>query len=714
MPASSAPTWWDRLAARDPGRIGLGRGVRALIAGPPLFAIGVGVLHNDTIAVTAVFAAISALVFADFGGSRQDRVEAYAVLGVVGAVLLALGTAVSGSKVASVVVTFVVVVGIRFAGNLGPRFAAAVSPAILGLMLGLLVPAPDSAIPDRIVGWLVAVAVAALTSVSVFARRDDTRVPDVAADSANRLASALRVAVRSADAAVRADSRAAVEATLTAVRSVALVPTRPSGPGAHDVARRQILDRLTRLARVLDGNLNEPAVVKLSDEMQDLGWAAADLLDASAQVLRYPDRVDEIAGPMRALDAARASAYARLEVLAAHADANALVDRVGAGFVARAGAAHAETMASQVAFLAGVAMDDGTIVRGDVDAVARSDRLRTRLARFADAYAKPSSVWFRDAFRAGLALTIAVFVAQEMQLDHAFWVALGTLSVLRGTALATGQDAVRAAWGTGLGVGVSSLVLAVVGLHAGWLWVGMIVFTFLLAYLPIAAGFAWGQAAFTAFVVMLFNIVAPTGWHTGLVRIENVGLGVVVSTTVALLFWPRRVEPLLGRLLARTAARAGGLFERAVECETTDVEFTAERNAVVVEEARTRAALVELLTQRRSQPKSTTPWIERLSVASHTRSAADAVVRLEHLVGAVPIPDPLYAALCAASRDVRVAVAPGLGTGPNPVTEGLETATRAAAEQTIRDPDADRIGIVRGLLVRDWVLAVASQCDTRP
>ncbi len=689
--------------------------MRALIAGPPLFAIGVGVFHNDTFAVTAVFAAISALVFADFGGSRRARVGAYAVLGVVGAALLAGGTAVASSRVGSVLLTFVVVVAIRFAGNLGPRFAAAVSPAILGLMLGILVPAPDSAIPDRVVGWMLAVAVAALTSVTVFAQRDVTRVPDIAADAATRLAAALRVAVGNTDPATREHARTDVDEVLESVRAVALVPTRPSGPGAHDVARRQILDRLTRLARLLDVTLRDPHVVGISDEMQDFGRAAADGLDACATGLAHPDRASTIDETMRALDVARHAAYLRLEALAADTSvADALVDRVDAGFVARAGALHTETIARQVAFLAGSTVTTGAVVGVDAGSDSRSDRLSTRLARFASAYARPTSVWFRDAFRAGCALGIAVFVAQALQLDHAFWVALGTLSVLRGTALATGQDAARAAWGTGLGVGVSSLVLAVIGVHDGWLWVAMIVFTFLLAYLPIVAGFAWGQAAFTVFVVMLFNIVEPTGWHTGLVRIENVGIGVVVSTTVALLFWPRRVEPLLSRLLAEASARAGALFETAVDTGANDADYASERNAVIVDEAKTRAALVELMTQRRGQPRRTMQWIERLAVASHTRSAADAVVRLDRLVGFVAVPEPLHSELCTAVRQVRDAVAPGRGAAPTALAPNVEAITRCAAESTILDPTAARAGIVRGLLVRDWVVAVASQCDARP
>ena len=106
-------------------------------------------------------------------------------------------------------------------------------------------------------------------------------------------------------------------------------------------------------------------------------------------------------------------------------------------------------------------------------------------------------MWFQDALRAGVALAAAVLLARSLGLEHAFWVALGTLSVLRSNALATGQSAVAAAVGTAIGFAVSSAALAVIGLHAGGLWVVLVLAIFLSGYLPQAGGFIAGQAAFT-------------------------------------------------------------------------------------------------------------------------------------------------------------------------------------------------------------------------
>jgi len=59
------------------------------------------------------------------------------------------------------------------------------------------------------------------------------------------------------------------------------------------------------------------------------------------------------------------------------------------------------------------------------------------------------------------------------------------------------------------------------------------------AYAPRAISFAAGQAGFTVVLFVLFNLIQPTGWRVGLVRIEDVAIGFGVSLGVGLLFWPR-------------------------------------------------------------------------------------------------------------------------------------------------------------------------------
>ena len=121
----------------------------------------------------------------------------------------------------------------------------------------------------------------------------------------------------------------------------------------------------------------------------------------------------------------------------------------------------------------------------------------------------PSSPWFQDSARAGVALGVAVLIALLTSVDHAFWVALGTLSVLRSNAFDTGASASRPRWAPRSGFAAAAAVLAVIGVDRTGLWITMIVAYFCAAYFPQVFGFIAGQAAFTVLVVALFNLIAP-------------------------------------------------------------------------------------------------------------------------------------------------------------------------------------------------------------
>ena len=142
---------------------------------------------------------------------------------------------------------------------------------------------------------------------------------------------------------------------------------------------------------------------------------------------------------------------------------------------------------------------------------------------------------FRNAARAGLGLALAVLVAKTTSVEHAFWVVLGALAVLRSNALGTRRPALQALAGALLGFGVAGAVLVTVGGDDAVLWVLLPLVVFLAAYTPGAVNFVVGQASFTVFVVVLFNILAPQGWRTGLVRVQDVAIGAGISVVVGAL-----------------------------------------------------------------------------------------------------------------------------------------------------------------------------------
>jgi hypothetical protein len=179
-------------------------------------------------------------------------------------------------------------------------------------------------------------------------------------------------------------------------------------------------------------------------------------------------------------------------------------------------------------------------------------------------YLEPHSVWLHNSLRGAAGLGLAVLAARLTGVQHAFWVVLGALSVLRSNALNTGQDAVRAMLGTVAGFIVGAALLVAIGTNTMLLWFLLPLAVFLAGVAPAVISFAGGQAAFTLTLVILFNIIQPTGWRVGLVRIEDIAIGVGVSLVVGVLFWPRGAAPALRQALAEAYADGAGYLASTV------------------------------------------------------------------------------------------------------------------------------------------------------
>ena len=113
------------------------------------------------------------------------------------------------------------------------------------------------------------------------------------------------------------------------------------------------------------------------------------------------------------------------------------------------------------------------------------------------------------------------------------------MSVLRSNALATGRSILTALAGTAVGIVVGAALVIAIGTHEVVLWAVLPVFVLLAAYAPRAISFAAGQAGFTVVLFVLFNLIQPSGWEVGLVRVEDVAIGFAISLGVGILFWPR-------------------------------------------------------------------------------------------------------------------------------------------------------------------------------
>lgn len=182
------------------------------------------------------------------------------------------------------------------------------------------------------------------------------------------------------------------------------------------------------------------------------------------------------------------------------------------------------------------------------------------------------SVWLHNSVRGAVGLALAVLIAEEIGVEHSFWVIFGTLSVLRSNALSTGQNALRAVVGTLVGFIVGAGIVELVGTNVTLLWFLLPLVLFVAGFAPAAISFAAGQADFTLTLVILSNVLEPAGWRVGLVRLEVIVIGTAVSAGVALLFWPRGAAGELGAAMHDAYATSVELLARTTGDDRPSIE----------------------------------------------------------------------------------------------------------------------------------------------
>ncbi|MEV8411725.1 FUSC family protein, partial [Streptomyces niveus] len=253
------------------------------------------------------------------------------------------------------------------------------------------------------------------------------------------------------------------------------------------------------------------------------------------------------------------------------------------------------------------------------------------------AHVDPHSVWLHNSVRGAVGLALAVLVANLTDVQHAFWVVVGALSVLRSNALSTGQNALRAVLGTLAGFAIGALLLLPIGGDTTPLWFLLPVTILVAGVAPAVISFAAGQAAFTLELVILFNILQPTGWRVGLVRIEDVAIGCGVSLVVGLLFWPRGAGAALNTALSQAYTASSRYLAAAVEfgmrrpgSRPASTAVEAKRQAVRAASAARRMddAFRQYLTERGAKTTPLAEFAMLIGGVIGLRLAADTVLDL--------------------------------------------------------------------------------------
>lgn len=553
-----APPCITRLPAwrpRDPGRMALRRAARAALTIPLAVAFAGFVIRNAQVTVFVAFGCIALLVLADFAGLRRPRAAAYLGTTLIGAVLLSLGTLASFSPWVAALAMLLSGLVVSFAGVFGGYLAAAQSALLLAFVLAVTVPAPPTAIPSRLLGWGIAGAVSTVASVVLWPGFEHSALRRQAATACQALAALLRAArIRPAPSDLTPVQQAAETAVQAVRRTYAATPHRPAGPAQRDCAFVALLAELERLL-AYSGRYAAQALAAQYPFLREsdvLAATVAQTLAASGEVLiggAPPDLVGLQAA--RLADRAALERWAALE-LSADSQPEDVLARFEADNPLRVVTSLVLALGADALIAAGLPLPPELRLPLAIPSEPGTAALLRRIGERVriHLHLHPSSSVLQNSLRVAVGLALAVLLGGVLQVAHAFWVVLGTLSALRSSALATGQSTIQVLLGTVIGVAIGAPCIVLVGHDTTLLWVLYPVALFFAAYAGTVVGLVAGQAGFTLVIIILFSLLVPSGWTVGLVRLEDVALGVGISVVVGLLLWPRGLRAQLRRALA--------------------------------------------------------------------------------------------------------------------------------------------------------------------
>jgi hypothetical protein len=557
------------VSAKDPGLLAVKRSVRAAVVWPLVFALAHLLFSSSAqVGLVAAFGSFALLLLVDFRGRRRTRLVSYLVLFAVGSCFITVGTLASNQKVVAVIAMALVAFAVLFAGVVSPLVATASTAALLTFVLPVAFAQPVSSLGPRLLGWglVGAFCIPACMLVWPPPWRDNLR---------RRLSATVSAVGKLAAARAQGTAESGVRTSVTRELShlrdqVRATPYPPTGAAAGAVALATLVGRVEWLAGNPMMVSDEPGSSEQGPARAVMGQVAETLRLSSSLICDgggYP--VDE----PHAIRAVQKSTRRLQSLIDTELDAE-VSTLIGASDARRElgtdpsldPAYHARGLAIAAELVADAALQAaGAEPVGDARLGVAAERSWRQFWRQFRSYLSFRSVWFRNALRGATALALAVAVVEVTNVEHGFWVVLGTLSVLRSNALGTGSTALRAVAGTTVGFVIGAAIMIGVGGHLVLLWVLLPLAVLVAGVAPSMISFAAGQAGFTVALIIIFNLIVPTGWTVGLTRVEDVAIGAAVSVGVGLLFWPRGATAALGRALSDAFVASSGYLADAVD-----------------------------------------------------------------------------------------------------------------------------------------------------
>lgn len=679
----------SRLRSADPGLVGLKSAARAAIVMPAVFAFAHQVIGNAQTSLFAAFGSLSILVFADFGGTRRARLTAYLALVAAGAVFIAVGTLCSRNPWLAAGSMAVVAFGVLFSGVINGYFAAGSTAAILTFILPVTITAGTNVIPARLEGWGLAAVVAISAQMLLWPARPRDRLGPLIARACHVLAS---VTESGGSVAEASDAIGKLRDQFFAT------PYRPTGPTDAAKALTFLVDELDWFKSRLLAPTAEPEVAPLCrQENAEVIDATASVLRASAARFEGSREVPDFGRLDAARDALARRIPERLPEMPQHADADTLLAAIEPSFRLRGMSYSAHQIGTNTLAATGAAPP-------------RVGPTLSAVGRLAAEHTNVRSQWFRDSIRGAAALAIGVFVAQKTGVQNGFWVVLGTLSVLRSNALATGATVISALAGTAVGIVAGALLVVAIGTDTAVLWGVLPLAVLLAAYAPRIISFAAGQAGFTLLLLILFNIIRPVGWTVGLVRVQDVAIGFGISLAVGVVFWPRGAAALVRNSVAAAYVSGVEFVDAAIARIVDRSRMSASQRAAREAEAtadRLDDAFRHYLAERSAKGLQLGDVGTLVSGAGHLRRTALSLTRLSLQGDGATAPGEDGVTLTQDADAVQAwyrSLADALVDGDEPPAPGEPDATgrRRLAERVGRAAAAEDAGAIKVAVMLLW------------
>lgn len=534
--------------------------VRTAIFMPATFAVAYLLLGPEATPFAA-FGSFIVLAMVTFGGRPIPRLIAWTTLVAIGCVFIVAGTMLSSAPtLVAAAVAGLVSFAIFFMGIVNPYVAAARTGAVLLLALPLMIEAPASAIPDRLIGWLLAAAVGIPATWLVW------RLPWTGelTRQASKACDALSALVREpGSATLREQARKQVWAMR---RQFLGTPHRPTGVAGGSAALTSMVEELGWLYGLI--TIPGAGIDVEGDRASNLRRAVADLLEACGKALAGKP-VELPVGPVESelIELVELSSEKLGRIGADQIDeTNRRLDHE---FRLRKLAYAALDTARMVSITTEREPAPGVMGRFWNWVWFHSAKQAKETGRVISEHADLSSSWLQNSIRGAIGIALAVFAADLLSVQNAFWVVLGTLSVLRNNALGTRGSVLRALAGTLVGIVIGSIVIDLIGDSSVALWVALPISVLFASYAPRAMSLGAGQAGFAVLVMVLYNLIEPIGWQVAIIRIQDVAIGCAVSLVVGLLIWPRGASAMIRSSLGQSLTAAAKLV-KARACGVLD------------------------------------------------------------------------------------------------------------------------------------------------